>query len=144
MQKMIVKKPWGTYEVLLDEPTYKVKRIVVHPYERFSLQYHKHREEHWVVVEGDGIVQVNEKEYPAYVRTHWVIVEGDGIVQVKKKEYPAIVRSHWVILPRELHRATAGPNGLIFIETQTGDCREEDIVRLEDDYGRLDSSEVSV
>ena len=69
MQKMIVKKPWGTYEVLLDEPTYKVKRIVVHPYERFSLQYHKHREEHWVVVEGDGIVQVNEKEYPAYVRT---------------------------------------------------------------------------
>ena len=58
---MIVKKPWGTYEVLLDEPTYKVKRIVVHPYERFSLQYHKHREEHWVIVEGDGIVQVNEK-----------------------------------------------------------------------------------
>ena len=51
---MIVKKPWGTYEVLLDEPNYKVKRIVVNPYERFSLQYHKHREEHWVVVEGDG------------------------------------------------------------------------------------------
>ena len=39
MQKMIVKKPWGTYEVLLDEPNYKVKRIVVNPYERFSLQY---------------------------------------------------------------------------------------------------------
>ena len=96
MQKMIVKKPWGTYEVLLDEPNYKVKRIVVHPYERFSLQYHKHREE------------------------------------------------HWVILPTELHRATAGPNGLVFIETQTGDCREEDIIRLEDDYGRLDSSKVSV
>ena len=98
---MIVKKPWGTYEVLLDEPNYKVKRIVVHPYERFSLQYHKHREEHWVVVEGDGIVQVNQKEYPA------------------------IIRSHWVILPKELHRATAGPNGLIFIETQIGDCRED-------------------
>ena len=104
----IVKKPWGTYEVLLDQPTYKVKRIVVHPYERFSLQYHKYREE------------------------HWVIVEGDGIVQVRKKEYPAIVRSHWVILPTELHRATAGPNGLVFIETQTGRCEEEDIIRLED------------
>ena len=73
-----------------------------------------------------------------------MIVEGDGIVQVKHKEYPAIVRSHWVILPRELHRATAGPNGLVFIETQTGDCREEDIIRLEDDYGRLDSDVVSV
>ena len=120
MQKMKVKKPWGAYEVLLDEPNYKVKRIVVNPYERFSLQYHKHREEHWVVVEGDGIVQVNEKEYPAYVRTHWVI------------------------LPTYKHRATAGPNGLVFIETQTGDCREEDIIRLEDDYGRLDSDVVSV
>ena len=88
MQKMIVKKPWGTYEVLLDEPNYKVKRIVVHPYERFSLQYHKHREEHWVVVEGDGIVQVNETESPAYVRPHWVI------------------------LPTYKHRASAGQNGL--------------------------------
>ena len=73
-----------------------------------------------------------------------MIVEGDGIVQVKGKEYPAIVRSHWVILPRELHRATAGPNGLIFIETQIGNCYEEDIIRLEDDYGRLDSDVVSV
>ena len=115
-----MKKPWGTYEVLLDEPNYKVKRIVVHPYERFSLQYHKHREEHWVVVEGDGIVQVN------------------------KKEYPAIVRSHWVILPRELHRATAGPNGLFLLKLKLVIVDEEDIVRLEDDYGRLDSSEVSV
>ena len=48
-------KPWGSYEVLLDEPNYKVKRIVLNPYERFSLQYHKGREEHWVIVEGDGI-----------------------------------------------------------------------------------------
>ena len=120
MQKMKVKKPWGSYEVLLDEPNYKVKRIVVHPYERFSLQYHNHREEHWVIVDGDGIVQVN------------------------KKEYPAILRSHWVILPKQNHRATAGPNGLIFIETQTGRCEEEDIIRLEDDYGRLDSDVVSV
>ena len=98
----------------------KLRESLYIPTERFSLQYHKHREEHWVVVEGDGIVQVN------------------------KKEYPAIQRSHWVILPKELHRATAGPNGLIFIETQTGDCREEDIIRLEDDYGRLDSDVVSV
>ena len=102
---MIVKKPWGTYEVLLDEPNYKVKRIVVNPYERFSLQYHKHREEHWVVVEGDGIVQVNEKEYPAYVRTHWVI------------------------LPTQKHRATAGPNGSLSLEPHTryigrASCRE--------------------
>ncbi len=116
----IENKPWGSYEVLLDEPNYKVKRIVVDAYQRFSLQYHKHREEHWVVVECDGIVQVNDKEYPAYIR------------------------SHCVILPTYKHRAPAGPDGLVFIETQTGNCYEEDIVRLDDDYGRLDSSEVSV
>ena len=86
-------RPWGSYEVLLDEPNYKVKRIVLNPYERFSLQYHKGREE------------------------------------------------HWVILPKEIHRATAGPNGLVFIETQTGICKEDDIIRLEDDYGRIDTKQ---
>ena len=50
----IENKPWGSYEVLLDEPNYKVKRIVVDAYQRFSLQYHKHREEHWVIVDGSG------------------------------------------------------------------------------------------
>jgi len=112
-------KPWGSYEVLLNEPNYKVKRIVLNPYERFSLQYHKHREEHWVVVDGDGIVQVKDKEYPAYLR------------------------SHWVIMPTYVHRATAGPNGLVFIETQTGICEEDDIIRLEDDYGRIDTKQYS-
>ena len=53
---MITQKPWGTYEVLLDEPTYKVKRLVLHPYQQFSLQYHNHREEHWAVVAGSGNV----------------------------------------------------------------------------------------
>ena len=49
---MIVEKPWGTYEILLDVPErgYKVKRIVVYPYQRFSLQYHKKRTEHWSIV----------------------------------------------------------------------------------------------
>ena len=108
----IINKPWGNYEVLLDQPNYKVKRIVVDPYQRFSLQYHNHREEHWVVV------------------------HGSGIVQVKQKEYPAFLRSHWVILPKDIHRATSGPDGLVFIETQIGDCREDDIVRIEDDFGR--------
>tara|TARA_A100001011_G_scaffold268375_1_gene277522 strand:- start:6319 stop:6675 length:357 start_codon:yes stop_codon:yes gene_type:complete len=112
-------KPWGSYEVLLDEPNYKVKRIVLNPYERFSLQYHKGREE------------------------HWVIVDGSGTVEVKGREYHAIMRSHWVILPKEIHRATAGPDGLVFIETQTGICREDDIIRLEDDYGRIDTKQYS-
>ena len=65
-----------------------------------------------------------------------MVVHGSGIVQVKQKEYPAFLRSHWVILPKDIHRATSGPDGLVFIETQIGDCREDDIVRIEDDFGR--------
>ena len=56
-------KPWGSYEVLLDEPNYKVKRIVVDAYQRFSLQYHKHREEHWVIVGGSGTVEIKGREF---------------------------------------------------------------------------------
>ena len=109
---MIHESPWGTFEVLLDEPNYKVKRIVVFPRQRFSLQYHNHREEHWTVVSGNGKI----------------------LIRNKIKE--AGVGSLWVIPKRAFHRATASDEELIFIETQLGDCYEEDIVRLEDDYGR--------
>ena len=111
---MINHRPWGTYEVLLDEPDYKVKRIIVNPNQQFSLQYHDHREEHWAVVGGSGNILVGEMLEESFIGSFWVI-------------------------PRKtLHRATAGPDGLIFIETQVGECYEEDIVRLEDDYGRLE------
>ena len=48
---MLVEKPWGSYEVLLDEPTYKVKRIILNPDQQISLQYHNHRFEYWTIVE---------------------------------------------------------------------------------------------
>ena len=105
-------RPWGTYEVLLDEPDYKVKRIIVNPNQQFSLQYHNHREEHWAVVGGSGNILVGEMLEESFIGSFWVIPK------------------------KTLHRATAGPDGLVFIETQVGDCYEEDIVRLEDDYGR--------
>ena len=111
---MINQRPWGTYEVLLDEPDYKVKRIIVNPHQQFSLQYHNNRGEHWAVVGGSGTILVGEMLEESFIGSFWVI-------------------------PRKtLHRATAGPVGLTFIETQVGDCYEEDIVRLEDDYGRLE------
>ena len=96
---MIVEKPWGTYEILLDVPErgYKVKRIVVYPYQRFSLQYHKKRTEHWSIVSGTGTITINDKEYDVSVG------------------------SNWVILPKAIHRATAGgTDDLVFIETQIG------------------------
>jgi len=105
-------KPWGGFEVLLEEPNYKVKKITLNPNKQISLQYHLEREENWVIVGGYGKIYIN----------------GD-----KCDLEPGMM---WNIRSQEVHRASAGPEGLEFIEVQTGKCYEEDIVRLEDDYGR--------
>ena len=112
---MIYNRPWGTYEVLLDEPSYKVKRITVNPNQRLSLQFHNLREEHWTVVEGSGTVVIDDMNATA------------------------LIGSRWVIPQRAIHRAIAHDEKFVFIETQLGDCDEDDIIRLEDDYGRLDN-----
>ena len=106
-------RPWGTYEVLLDEPDYKVKRIFVKPGERFSLQYHNHREEHWTIVDGIG-----------------QITQGDLTTTIRTGEYAYIPKGG-------IHRLEGGDRGITFIEVQKGECYEDDIVRLEDDYGRV-------
>ena len=111
MEKVI--KPWGYYEVLLDEPNYKVKRLYLKPNCSFSYQYHNFRKEFWVVVQGDGIV----------------IVDGS--------EYNAKPESMFFIMETSPHRAKAGEDGMTIVETQTGECREDDIVRLLDEYGRV-------
>ena len=108
----ITNRPWGSYEVLLDEPTYKVKRIVLKPEQSLSLQYHNNRFEDWVIVQGDGIVSVGDLSSRCVV--------GDS----------------FHIPPTKIHRAIAGKLGLTFIEVQRGICDEDDIVRLEDNYGR--------
>jgi mannose-6-phosphate isomerase len=56
--------PWGYYQVLADEPDYKVKRIVIYPGKRLSLQRHRHRAEHWHVISGEAVVNRNEDELP--------------------------------------------------------------------------------
>tara|TARA_R100000005_G_C4957929_1_gene175812 strand:+ start:766 stop:1113 length:348 start_codon:yes stop_codon:yes gene_type:complete len=109
----ITERPWGTYQTVIDEPTYKVKKIIVNPNQRFSLQYHQHRWEDWIIVDGSGIVN-------------------DG-----KVERNCIVGDRFHIPPLTIHRATGGPDGLTFIEVQRGICEESDIVRIEDDYGRI-------
>ena len=68
---------------------------------------------------------------------HWVIVKGGGKVIVDNSEHIALPRSSWYIKEKSIHRATAASDGLVFIETQIGECDENDIVRLEDDYGRV-------
>ena len=51
---MKIEKPWGSFEVIVDEPKYKVKRLIIHDGQSISLQYHNYRLESWVVVSGIG------------------------------------------------------------------------------------------
>ena len=109
-----VSKPWGTYTNLKSEAGYQVKRITVAPGQKLSLQYHHQRAEHWVVTQGQAIVQVGEEEFET----------GPG-------EYRYIPLG-------EKHRLTnIGETELVLIEVQIGSyLGEDDIVRMADVYGR--------
>jgi mannose-1-phosphate guanylyltransferase/mannose-6-phosphate isomerase len=109
-----VHRPWGTYATLKQEDGYQVKRITVAPGQKLSLQYHHKRAEHWVVTQGKAIVQVGDEEFET----------GPG-------EYRYIPLG-------EKHRLTnIGEKELVLIEVQVGSyLGEDDIVRVEDIYGR--------
>jgi len=109
------RRPWGYYEILSDSADHKVKRLVVWPGKRLSLQRHKHRAEHWTIVSGEPLVTVDDTE------TH--LSPGDSIA------IPLGAR----------HRiANPGETDVVFIEVQTGaSFAENDIERVEDDFGRV-------
>jgi mannose-1-phosphate guanylyltransferase/mannose-6-phosphate isomerase len=107
-------RPWGTYRVVLQSDRYKIKRIVVRPGARVSLQYHLHRSEHWVVVRGTAEVTVEDS-----VR---LIHEGES-----------------AFVPKSAHHRLANPGKipLEILEVQCGEyLGEDDIVRLSDDFRR--------
>lgn len=108
-------RPWGSFTILADEADHKVKRIVVKPGHRLSLQRHKHRQEHWLMVSGTAVVTHNDD----------LITLGPG---------QAID-----IALGDIHRVqNDGKVDVVFIEVQLGDYfGEDDIERLEDDYGRI-------
>ena len=107
-------RPWGYYTVLSDQADHKVKRIVVYPGQRLSLQRHRHRSEHWYLVSGQALVTLNDHSIPLGRGTAVDIPQGA-----------------W-------HRVqNPGTEDLVFIEVQTGEYfGEDDIERSEDDYGR--------
>ncbi len=107
-------RPWGSYTVLEEGPRYKIKRIVVNPGERLSLQMHYHRSEHWVVVRGTAKVQIGEEEM--------FLHENESVFVPKSTK----------------HRLeNPGKIPLEIIEVQNGEyLGEDDIVRFEDVYGR--------
>lgn len=107
-------RPWGEYLVLEDAETHKVKRILVYPGGRLSLQYHHHRAEVWTIVSGIGTITIND------------VVKDYSVGQVAQIPLGAHHR---------MENKTQEP--VIFIEVQYGTYfGEDDIVRIEDDYNR--------
>jgi mannose-6-phosphate isomerase len=107
-------RPWGRWTILYEAPGVKVKLIEVLPGHRLSLQYHRHRSEHWVCVAGTADAVIGDVSLT--LRPMRSAVIGIGTI----------------------HRlGNSGPEPVAIIEVQKGDdLREEDIVRLEDDYHR--------
>jgi len=112
-------RPWGWYCNIEGKDDgssgFKVKRIVVYPGKRLSLQTHEHRSEHWVIVKGAGKMQLG----------------GDQLT--------VTANQHIYIPKKTLHRIeNTGEENLEFVETQIGDyLGEDDIVRYDDDFGRI-------
>jgi glycosyltransferase involved in cell wall biosynthesis/quercetin dioxygenase-like cupin family protein len=108
------RRPWGHYEVLSDFPDHKVKRIVVYPGKRLSLQSHQRRRENWTIVQGHAVVTRGDELIP--------LNPGDSIEI-------AMQAKHRILNP--------GSSDVVFVEVQTGDYfGEDDIERFEDDFGR--------
>ncbi len=109
-----VHRPWGSFTVLVDEKSYKVKKIVVKPGKRLSLQSHRYRCEHWLVAKGEGLVTINDEKK--------LLTEGG-----------------YAFIPMHARHRLENPGNepLEIIEVQQGSYfGEDDIIRYEDDYGR--------
>ncbi|MCD4756744.1 MAG: mannose-1-phosphate guanylyltransferase/mannose-6-phosphate isomerase [Arcobacteraceae bacterium] len=111
---LLANRPWGSYTILEDTNGFKIKKIVVKPGERLSLQKHFHRSEHWIVVRGTATVTNDDKTY---------IVRANESTYIKMGDY---------------HRlANYGKIDLIVVEVQVGEYTgEDDIIRIDDDYNR--------
>ena len=108
-------RPWGSWEVLATGEGYTLKRIVVSPGQRLSLQYHRFRAEHWTVVQGVAEAQINDR-------------------------LSALTAGEGVHIPLGAHHRlrNISDTPLVMIEVQTGVYLDEgDIIRIDDDYARV-------
>jgi mannose-1-phosphate guanylyltransferase/mannose-1-phosphate guanylyltransferase/mannose-6-phosphate isomerase len=113
MEKEI--RPWGYYEILLEEAHFKSKKITVFPNKRLSYQSHKYRAENWVIVAGEATVVLNDQQFKLMPSDHIFIPRGAK------------------------HRiCNFSDENLEFIEVQTGSYfGEDDIIRYQDDFQRV-------
>jgi len=107
-------RPWGSYRTIEQRQNYQIKHIKVYPGKRLSLQYHFKRDEHWTIIKGTSVTQLD-----------------DASIEMTVNES--------IFIPRKSkHRITNATDEIVeFIEIQIGEyLGEDDIVRLEDDFGR--------
>lgn len=112
-------RPWGSWRLLLEGPGYRVKRILVRPGMRLSLQSHEHRSEHWVVIAGSAFVECDGSAFE-------VPTGESAFIPVRMR-----------------HRLqNRGEEDLVVVEVAVGEyLSEDDIVRYDDDFGRGDEAE---
>lgn len=118
-------RPWGWFGVIDNDKNKKLKIIHIKPNQRLSEQYHKLREEYWLIINGTGIVEIGKDKYPETAMDKYYVKPGD------KLHIPCY----------HLHRATADRSGLEKIEIAfpfgpNGKVHEKDIIRTKDDWGR--------
>jgi len=110
-------RPWGSYEIMTSGPGFQTKRLTVTAEKRLSLQWHRHRDETWVVARGTARVTVGEEQH-------------------------TLGRGESIFVARNVHHRIENISSvepLEIIEIQTGDyLGEDDIVRVEDDFGRAE------
>ena len=111
-----VVRPWGAFYGWGEGKKWKLKTAYIKPGKRLSLQYHHHRSELWTLVEGDATATI----------------EASGV----RKKIPLIVGQTFSVPTRAVHRLESKRGGVV-AEIALGDFDENDIVRVEDDYGRI-------
>jgi mannose-6-phosphate isomerase len=113
MDKIKETRPWGNYTILDEKKYYKVKHLFVEKGNKLSYQYHNKREEHWFIISGKALITINDEKN--------VLYPGESV------DIPI----------QTPHRIEALDESIEFIEVQTGTYfGEDDITRIEDDYGR--------
>lgn len=106
------KRPWGAEEILTFNEVSTVKILTVNPGQRSSLQYHNHRQEFWKLIGGEAIFEINGQKIEAKIGAEY---------QIENKM---------------THRLIGVDKPAKILEISFGEFAEDDIVRLEDDYGR--------
>ena len=110
---LIETRPWGEFHTFTENQPVTCKILMVHPGKRLSLQYHMKREEFWVVLDGNPMITIGKKRVTAKPGDRFIIPRGT------------------------IHRIDGSKTGTRILEIARGFFDEDDIVRLQDDHGRV-------